>query len=58
MFAEDQFLGSEEIRNVDDDVRLMHQEYTEYVEQWEQVRLAAIANYPVQTAAWTTVTFV
>ena len=58
MFAEDQFLGSEEIRNVDDDVRLMHQEYTEYVEQWEQVRVAATVNYPAQTAVWMTVTFI
>ena len=36
--AEDQFLGSEEIRNVDDDIVMMHQQYVEYQEQWEQVR--------------------
>ena len=35
--TESEFEGSEEIRNVDDDIKMMHMQYVEYQEQWEQV---------------------
>jgi hypothetical protein len=37
--AEEEFMASEEIRNVDEDILTMHNNFVEYQEQWGQVSI-------------------